>query len=116
MAAVNKVRFQQFLRQARGANVHEIHVNRLVKRNAIVLRYNGRAPKKKQRVTGEWQITKGERDEAEITADIHAFLAMAREHFFVHRGEGLEDEAFADEAMEAKTTQLSKGEVASKES
>lgn len=103
MSALNKKRFQQFLQQAKGTKVFEIHVNRLDRGKAIVLRYNGKSSgKRANRLTGEWSISRGEKDEATLEGEVKAFLQMAREHFFVHRGEGLDDGRFADEAMEAK--------------
>lgn len=103
---LSKMRFQQFMKQAKGIRLAEIHVNRVDKRKNVVLQYNGRAPKGRTRITGEWLIAKGERDEAAINADIRAFLDEARKTFYVHRGEGLEDETFADAAMEAKGTPI----------
>lgn len=102
MSQLNKVRFQQFLRQAKGLQLQEIHVNRVDKRKHVVLQYNGRTPKAKQRLTAEWQIVRGERDEQAIAEDVKAFLEEARKHFFVHRGQGLEGEVYADPTMEAK--------------
>jgi hypothetical protein len=99
---LNKSKFQQFVRQAKGAQVFEIHVNRADKGKNAVLHYNGRASKGKNRLTAQWTIPRADRDEADVTKDIQAFLELARKTFYVHRGEGLEDEAYADEAMEAK--------------
>lgn len=99
---LNKMRFQQFVKQAKGVRLAEIHVNREDTPKDVVLKYNGRAPKGRTRLTGKWMILKGNRDEAAIDADVKAFLDEARKTFYVHRGEGLEDESFADTAMEAK--------------
>jgi len=108
---LSKKRWSQFVSQARGANVLEIRIKRQDKRNAVVLRYSGQVPKKKSRVNGEWSISRGGREAEALDADVLAFLNQAREHFFVHRGEGLEDEKYADGAMEAKGTPI-KGETA----
>ena len=81
--AISKARFKQFLNQARGANVMEVHVNRQNKRNAVVLKYNGKAPKMKTRVTAEWTIPRGELDDAAIDAAIKEFLGMLRKHRLV---------------------------------
>lgn len=106
-SALNKTRFQQFLKQAKGQRLTELHVRRANKKGNAVLQYNASAKKKgKSRNTGEWTVTRGERSEDEINADIKAFLELARKHFFVTRGEGLEDECFADEAMEKKATPI----------
>lgn len=103
MSSVSKVRYQQFVNQARGQNVLEVHVNRQDRKNEVVIHYNGKAPKKKgSRLTGQWRITRGEKDAAAIDGEIKAFLEMARKHFFVHRGEGLEDQKFADAKQEAE--------------
>ncbi len=108
MSAINRVRFQQFVRQARAAKVQEIHVNRSDKRNAVVLKYNGRAPRGRQRVTGEWTISRGDRDDAAIAKEVQSFLELARKQFFVRGGEGLKDEKFADADMEAKAEPIKK--------
>jgi hypothetical protein len=105
MSAMNKVRFQQFLKQAKGLRLHEVHVRRINKKS-VILQYNGRASKGKSRLTGEWAIARGERDESAINEDINSFLGQLRKHFFVKRGEGLEDAVFGDEAMEAKATPI----------
>jgi hypothetical protein len=108
MAAVDKMRFQQFVKQAKGSKVFEIHVNREEKKNAILLRYNGRAPKQRTRLTGQWRIEKGEKEEGALQTEIVDFLTLARKHFFVHRGDGLKDEAFADPDQEAEATPIIK--------
>ncbi len=100
--AISKARFKQFLNQARGANVMEVHVNRQNKRNAVVLKYNGKAPKMKTRVTAEWTIPRGELDDAAIDAAIKEFLGMLRKHFFVKRGENLQGDTYADATQEAE--------------
>jgi hypothetical protein len=105
-SALNKSRFQQFVKQARGQRLTELHVRRVNKKGNAVLQYNGRAPKVKARSTGEWTIVRADRSDEEINADIKAFLELARKHFFITRGEGLEDDAFADEVMEKKATPI----------
>jgi hypothetical protein len=106
MSALNKAKFQQFVKQARGQRLTELHVLRVNKKGNAVLQYNGRAPKVKSRSTGEWTIVRADRSDDEVNADIKAFLELARKHFFVTRGEGLEDDVFADEAMEKKATPI----------
>ncbi len=49
MSKLSLAKFNQFVNQARGQNVHELHVNRQDRRKEILLRYNGKAPKKKRR-------------------------------------------------------------------
>ncbi len=99
---LSKSKFSQFVRQAKGAQVFEIHVNRTNKGKTAVLHYNGRAPKGKTRLTGQWTISRDGRDEEDVVKDVKAFLELARKTFYVHRGEGLEDDSYADEKMEAK--------------
>ena len=106
MSQLNKARYLQFMKQAKGMRLSEVHVTRQEKKRHVVLKYNGKAHKTKNRLTGEWQIAKEEREEAAITEDIKSFLAELRKHFFVHRGQGLEGETFADESMEAKATPI----------
>lgn len=101
MSALNKVRYQQFLKQARGVDASELQVRRVDKRGAVVLQYTARARKGGQRLNGEWSIERGERSDEDVRNDIKAFLDQARKDFFVKRGEGLGDEGFADSAMEA---------------
>lgn len=102
MSMVNKTRYKNFLQQARGAKIFEIHVNREDKQSAVVLKLNGRAPRGGKRVTGEWTIPKADKDETALTEAVKAFLDQARQSFLVHRGEGLEDEVYADPEQEAK--------------
>ena len=79
------------------------------KKSAVVLQYNGRAPKGRNRLTGQWSIAKAEDKTAEaVIEEVKGFLAMARKDFFVHRGEGLEDAAYADESMEAEAKPIHK--------
>ena len=107
MSALNKKKFQQFLQQAKGTKVFEIHVNRLDRGKAVVLRYNGKSSgKRANRLTAEWSIARGEKDDAALDGEVAQFLAMARQHFFVHRGDGLEHDRFADTEMEAKGTPI----------
>ena len=103
---LNKIRYQQFVKQAKGIRLAEVHINRVDKRKNVILKYNGRVPKGRSRLTGEWSITKGERDEAAINDEIKTFLNEVRKTFYVHRGEGLEADAFADATMEAKATPI----------
>lgn len=109
---VNRVRYQQFVRQARGLEVNELHVNRVDKRSAVLLQYNGRSRKGKQRLTGQWtidRVAKGETDEKtdeQLAAEIKEFLAMARKDFYVRRGEGLSGDAYADAQQEQEATPI----------
>ena len=102
MSMVNKVRYKNFVQQANGAKIFEIHVNREDKQSQVVLKFNGRAPRGNKRVTGEWTIAKGEKDADALQAEVKAFLDMARKTFVVRRGDGLEDEVYADPEQEAK--------------
>lgn len=102
MSRVNKIRFKQFVQQANGAKIFEIHANRENKTSSVVMKLNGRAPRGRLRITAEWTISTAEKDEATLTAEVKAFLDMARKTFVVHRGTGLEDEIYADAEQEAK--------------
>ncbi|MBL4846702.1 MAG: hypothetical protein JKY65_14365 [Planctomycetes bacterium] len=102
MSRVNKIRYKQFVQQTSGAKVFEIHVNREDKSSAVVLKFNGRAPRGKLRFTGEWTISKTDKDEAALTAEVKEFLDMARKDFLIKRGANLEDEVYADPAQEEK--------------
>lgn len=102
MSRVNKTRFKNFVQQANGAKIFEIHANREDKTSSVVIKLNGRAPRGKKRITAEWTISKTEKDAAALDAEVKEFLDMARKTFLVHRGAGLEDEQFADPEQEAK--------------
>ena len=102
MSAVNKVRYQQFVRRARGANIGEIRVNRVDKKSAVYLKYNGKPPKGRGRLTGEWTVSRDEKSDEQIEEEIKAFLSRARKDFFVRRGDGLGGTAYADAAQEAE--------------
>ena len=106
---LNNNRFQQFLRQAKGADAFEASVSRADKRDAVILKYSAKVAKKRQLLTGEWSIPRGERSEDEVATDIQSFLEEMRKHFVVTRGEGLADERYAG-ATEAKGTPI-KGEA-----
>jgi len=102
MSRVNQVRYKNFVQQANGAKIFEIHANREDKTSTVVLKLNGRAPRGKKRITAEWTISKTDKDEAALNGEVKAFLDMARKTFVVHRGAGLEDEQYADPEQEAK--------------
>ena len=96
---INNARYQTFLKQARGAEVREVHVSRLERGKPVVLQYNART-KTRGRLAGEWAIDRGE-DPAALEAEIKTALAMLRKDFFVRRGDGLTGEAYADAAQDA---------------
>lgn len=108
--AINKAKFQQFLRQARSNGVTEVQVKRLDRRNKLVVAYHGTAPKSKQRFNGEWLISKGQASEAQ-GEEVKGVLDQLREHFFVRRGPGLEEAAFADPDMEKEVKPIRKDEA-----
>ncbi|RMG07540.1 MAG: hypothetical protein D6731_23590 [Planctomycetota bacterium] len=108
MTPLDKARFQQFLKQAKGMRLNEVTVSREDKKRHAVLKYSARSPKGSGRLGAEWRVPREGRDEAEVTEDVKAFLATLRKHFFVRRGAGLEGEVYADEAMEAKATPIKK--------
>lgn len=98
--ALNKVRYQTFLKQARGSEVREVHVSRVDRGKQVVLQYNARPPKGRGRLAGEWSIERGE-DPAAVEAEVRQVLDTLRKDFFVRRGEGLTGDAFADAQQEA---------------
>ncbi len=107
MSAINNVKFQQFLKQARGVQVLELHVSRQDRRKDVLLRYNGKGTGKQGKaLVGEWTIARGEKDEAALEAEVQKFLELARKHFVVKRGEGLTDERYADAAQETKVAPI----------
>lgn len=102
MSRVNTIRYKNFVQQANGAKIFEIHANREDKTSSVVIKLNGRAPRGKKRITAEWTISKAEKDEAALNAEVKEFLDLARKTFLLHRGTGLEDELYADPEQEAK--------------
>ena len=108
--SMDKMRFQQFVKQAKGNKIFEIQVSREDKASAVVLSYKGKAHRQRNVLNGRWTIKKGEQDDAALTQAVQDFLAMARKHFIVQRGPGLEDEAYADAAQEQKVEQIKKAE------
>lgn len=106
MSAINKVKYQQFVRQAKGVQVNEVHVKRADKGKTVQLHYNARPPKGRQRLNGVWAIARDEKSEEQIVGEIKEFLGLVRKDFFVKRGEGLQGDALADETMEAKGTPI----------
>ena len=110
MSRVNNVRFKQFQQQARGAKIFEIHVSREDKQNSVLLKFYGKAPRAKKRVTGEWTIARAEREASAVDEDVKSFLTMARKSFLVHRAAGLEDDQFASpEELEKAKEEASEG-------
>lgn len=107
--ALNKVRYQTFLKQARGNHIQEVHIDRLEKGKHVVLQYTAKPPKGRGKLTGEWSIEKGE-DGAAVDAEVREVLGTLRKHFLVRRGEGLSGEAFADAAQEVPAVEPIKGE------
>ena len=102
---MNKVKYQTFAKQAKGADITEIHVDREERGTHVVLTYNGKSRKGGRMVTGEWVIDRTERDEAAVAAAVREFLERARKDFFVRREAGLAGDAFAskqDEGLKAK--------------
>lgn len=104
---LNKLKYTQFVRQARGNDVTDVDVKRVDRRDKVVLQYVGTAKKSRQRFVGEWGITRGERSDDDVKAEIKKFLDQARKDFFVRRGEGLQGDEWKDarQEVEVKTIQ-----------
>ena len=96
---LNNMKYTQFVRQAKGLGIDDLHVSRGAKKDKVVLKYHGIA-KNKTRINGEWAIPR--KDEAEVATGIKAFLERARKDFFVRRGEGLSGDAFKDEKQDTE--------------
>lgn len=105
---INKVKFQQFVKQAKGQKIFELYVSREDRKSHVLLLFNGRAPRQRNRLNGQWRIDIGDKDAAAVNAEVNEFLATARKHFIVERGTGLEDEVFADAEHEAKVAPITK--------
>ena len=97
---LNKVKYAQFVKQARGNAITDIQVSRVDRKDKVVLQYVGTAKMSKQRFVGEWAVARGERPEAEVQGDIRKFLEQARKDFLVRRGQGLEGDDFKDAAQD----------------
>jgi hypothetical protein len=109
--AMNKKKWLLFAKQAKGADIQEIHVAREDRGTSVILKYNAKAPRYGRVVTGEWHIeTKDQdakdKDPAKVDEEVRAFLDKARRDFFVKREGGLAGDAFKgkqdDEASKAK--------------
>lgn len=110
---LNKQKYAQFVKQARGVDISEITVSKGEKRDKVVLTYIATA-RNRQRLHGEWSIPRGERAPEEVTADIQRFLSQARKDFFVRRGQGLEGDAFKDATQEVEVKTITNSESAEK--
>jgi hypothetical protein len=97
---LNRLKYQQFVRQARGNDIGDVQVTRVDRRDKVVLQYVATAKKSRQRLHGEWAIARADRTDDQVKAEIQKFLEQARKDFFVRRGEGLQDDAFKDAAQE----------------
>lgn len=107
---MNKLKYTQFLRQARGNDINELQVSRFDRKDKVVLQYVGTARKSKQRFNGEWAIARGgDRTDDQVKADIAKFLAQARKDFFVRRGENLQGDEWADKAQEVEVKTIEGG-------
>jgi hypothetical protein len=108
---MNKLKYTQFLRQARGNDINELQVSRLDRKDKVVLQYVGTARKSKQRFNGEWAISRGaDRTDEQVKADIGKFLTQARKDFFVKRGAGLQGEEWADATQEVEVKTIEGGQ------
>jgi len=94
---LNNMKYTQFVRQAKGLGIDDLHVSRGEKKDKVILKYHGIA-KNKTRLNGEWAIPR--KDEAAVATGIKTFLERARKDFFVRRGEGLTGDAFKDEKQD----------------
>ena len=99
---MNRVKYAQFVKQARGNDITDIQVSRLDKKDKVLIQYVGTARKSKQRFLGEWAVARGERKDDEVKADIRKFLAQARKDFLVKRGQGLEGDDYHDAAQDVE--------------
>lgn len=109
--AMNKKKWMLFAKQAKGANIQEIHVVREDRGTTVILKYNAKAPRYGRVVTGEWTIdTKGV-EPAKVEEGVRTFLEKARKDFFVRREGSLGGDAFKgkqdDEASKAKPLEAS---------
>ena len=106
MSQVNKRKWMLFEKQARGADVTEIHVAREDGAGAVVLKYNGTSRRFGRKVTSEWVIDSKGKDPTALEQEVRAFLERARKSFFVRREGGLAGDAFRsqqeDEGEKAK--------------
>lgn len=103
MSALNKVKYKQFLNQARGVEIDELQVRRVDKGKVVLLQYHATSRKGRQRLNGIWSISREGKEEPEIVDAIKEFLTQARKDFFVKRGEGLEGDALADTTQEVES-------------
>ncbi len=71
--ALNNLKFQRFRTRARAAKIAEVHVSRVDRRDHVLLRYNGRDPKKGV-INGEWTIAKRTRTAEEVEAAVEEFV------------------------------------------
>lgn len=97
---LNKVKYGQFLKQARGNGITDIQVSRVDRKDKVVLQYLGTAVKSKQRFVGEWAVSRTDRTDDDVKADIRKFLVQARKDFLVRRGQGLEGDEYRDAAQD----------------
>ena len=106
MSALNKVKYKQFLNQARGAQIQEVHVRRQNKGKAVQVQYQARARKGRGLLNGVWSIPRADKSEDQITGEIKEVLDMLRKDFYVKRGDGLSGDALADAAQEVEVKQI----------
>lgn len=89
--ALNRMKWFQFVKQAKGLNITDMHVKREDRGSHAFLKYNGRA-RNGRIIQGEWNV-EGD-DAAAVDASVKAFLELARKEFFVKREGSLAGEGF----------------------
>src|SRR5215467_1020498 len=103
--ALNKAKWIQFVKQAKGLNIQDMHVKREDRGAKAVLKYNGRA-RNGRIIQGEWAIESKDKEASAVDGEIKTFLELARKEFFVKREGNLGGEAFKsvqdDEAAKTK--------------
>lgn len=97
---MNRLKYAQFVKQARGNDITDIQVSRLEKKDKVVLQYVGTARKSRQRFVGEWAVARAERTDDDVKGDVRKFLEQARKDFLVKRGQGLEGDEYRDASQD----------------
>jgi hypothetical protein len=109
--ALNKVKWQQFVKQAKGLNITDVHIKREDRGGNALLKYNARA-RNGRIITGEWAIEAKGKEASAVDGEIRTFLELARKDFFVKREGDLAGEGWksAQDDEAAKTKPLAAGE------
>jgi len=86
--AMNRIHLRRFVERCKGGRVTSVNVERQEKGSQVLFRYHAKAPRGRQRLNGEWVVSKKEREEADVAEREKSFLDELRKDFAVRKVSG----------------------------